>query len=182
MVASQEETSPKRPDATLHILMRDGSVVDRDLVQEETKIGKGPHNDIILADASVSGTHALIRFAGDQYSLSDLGSRNGTVLNDGRISEPRPLQHGDLIKMGHCTLTFRLKDASDTLSITRTKVIDAIKPPPPPTPPPPPRMVEVSEETLAAALSSSGLVAQSEVERLRGSGATGRLCRALLEE
>src|SRR5262245_18134070 len=103
MVASQEETMPQRPEVTLHILMRDGSVVERDLVLEETKLGKGPHNDIILADASVSGAHALISYSEGVYLLSDLGSRNGTTLNETRLTSPQPLQHGDLIKMGHCT-------------------------------------------------------------------------------
>ncbi|HKX27338.1 MAG TPA: DUF3616 domain-containing protein [Blastocatellia bacterium] len=163
--------------------MRDGSVVERDLVLEETKIGKGPHNDIILADASVSGAHALISFAEGVYTLSDLGSRNGTSLNDQRLTSPQSLQHGDLIKMGHCTITFRMKEAGDTLSIQISEIINPAQPPPPPTPPPPPKLVEVSEESLAAALVSAGLVAQSKIDRWRGPDARGRrLCRALLEE
>ncbi|MCI0339012.1 MAG: DUF3616 domain-containing protein [Acidobacteria bacterium] len=183
MLASHNDTEPQRPAAILHILLRDGSVIDRNLVSEETKIGKGPLNDIILADASVSSTHAMISYADGVYSLSDLGSRNGTILNDARVTEPRTLQHGDLIKMGHCTLTFRLKDASDTLSMTQTQILDPTEPPPPPTPPPVPKPPAINEDVLRSALISSGLVAQAEVERSRGTGAKGRrLCRALLEE
>jgi pSer/pThr/pTyr-binding forkhead associated (FHA) protein len=182
MVATQNDAQPQPPEATLHILLRDGSVIERDLT-DETRIGKGPQNDIILADASVSATHAMINFENGVYLLSDLGSRNGTLLNDARITEPRPLQHGDLIKMGHCAITFRLKEAGDTLSMPRTQILGASGPPPPPPAPPGPKPAALTEDALAAALVSSGLVAGAEVERLRGQDARGRrLCRALLEE
>lgn len=183
MVASQDDAKSKKPDATLHILLRDGAVIERDLESDETRIGKGPNNDIILVDASVSGAHAVISFGNGVYTLSDLGSRNGTFVNDARLTESRPLQHGDLIKMGHCTITFRLKDAADTLSMPRTQLLDATQPPPPPVAPPTPKPASMTEEALAGAIVSAGLVAQSEIDRLGGSGAKGRrLCRALLEE
>ncbi|MGH9832389.1 MAG: DUF3616 domain-containing protein [Blastocatellia bacterium] len=182
MVATQNDAQPQRSEATLHILLRDGSVIERDLT-DETRIGKGPQNDIILADASVSSAHAMINFENGAYMLSDLGSRNGTLLNDARITEPRPLQHGDLIKMGHCTITFRLKEAGDTLSMPRTQILGVSGPPPPPPAPPGPKPAALTEDALADALVSSGLVAGAEVERLRGQDARGRrLCRALLEE
>lgn len=172
---------PSESEGTLHILLRDSTVIERDLVKVETTIGKGPQNDIILPDASVSSSHAMISFADGVFTLNDLGSRNGTFINEARVLEPRKLQHGDLIKMGHCTLTFRLKQAETTLSIPRTLLLENT--PPPPAPPPAPKTPELTEASLAQALISSGLVAQSEVDRLRGTGARGRrLCRALLEE
>lgn len=186
MTVSQDTKSPKpsQPEATLHILARDGSVTERDLKTPETRIGKGPQNDIILPDASVSATHAMISLADGVFTLTDLGSRNGTFLNDARVSEPRKLQHGDLIKMGHCTLTFRLNEAETTLSIPRTLLLDQT--PPPPAPPPAPKTPAMTEESLAQALVASGLVAQSEVNRLRSAGASmpggRRLGRALIEE
>jgi pSer/pThr/pTyr-binding forkhead associated (FHA) protein len=183
MVAPPNDTQPQRPEASLHILLRDGSVIERDLAGGEIRLGKGPQNDIILADASVSATHALISFENGVYQISDLGSRNGTLLNETRINELRQLQHGDLIKMGHCTLTFRLKEAGDTLSIPRTQILEATGPPPPPPAPPAPKAAALTEEVLAGALVSSGLVARTEIERLCGAAARGRrLARALLEE
>jgi pSer/pThr/pTyr-binding forkhead associated (FHA) protein len=191
MVSHQNNAEPtidgngdfKAPEATLHILLRDGSVVERDLNKAETRLGKGPQNDIILADASVSGAHAMISFADGRFTLSDLGSRNGTLLNEARVSEPRPLHHGDLIKMGHCAITFRLKEAETTLSIPRTALLDPNAPPPPPTPPPAPKTPAPTEDAMADALVAASLVAQSEIDRLRGPDAKGRrLYRALLEE
>jgi pSer/pThr/pTyr-binding forkhead associated (FHA) protein len=183
MVATKDNANPQQPEATLHILLRDGTLVERDLSGGGVKIGKGPQNDIILGDASVSSAHAMISFEDGVYKISDLGSRNGTLLNDARITEPRALQHGDLIKMGHCALTFRLKEAGDTLSMQRTQMLGAGEAPPPPPAPPAPKPAALGEEALAAALVSSGLVAQSAIERLRGQDGRGRrLYRALIEE
>lgn len=183
MVATKDNANSRQPEATLHILLRDGSLVERDLSGGGVKIGKGPQNDIILADASVSSAHAMISFEDGVYKISDLGSRNGTLLNDARIAEPRALQHGDLIKMGHCTLTFRLKEAGDTLSMPRTQMLGATDAPPPPPAPPAPKPAALGEDALVAALVSSGLVAQSAIERLQGQEGRGRrLFRALIEE
>ncbi len=182
MAASQDETQSTIPAATLHILLRDGTLIERELRKEETTIGKGTQNDILLADPSVSGSHAMIRFDNGKFVLSDLGSRNGTYINDQRVIEPRPIHHGDLVRMGHCTITFRLNSVSDTLSHPRTKLLDD-QPPPPPAPPPTPKQIPVTEESLARALVESGLVAQADTDRLRGTGGKGRrLCHALVED
>ncbi|MBL8189068.1 MAG: DUF3616 domain-containing protein [Acidobacteria bacterium] len=184
MTVPKEDTNVPKTEATLHILMRDGSVVERDLAAAETKIGKAPQNDILLPDASVSSSHAMISLADGHFTISDLGSRNGTFVNDARIHDSRKLAHGDLIRMGHCTITFRLKEAETTQSIPRTVLLDN-SPPPPPTPPPAPKTVPVTEDSLAQALVSAGLVAQPALDRLRGSAAQQpgrRLARALVEE
>ncbi len=183
MTTPQKET--KSIEATLHILSREGLVTERDLAGAETRIGKGPQNEIVLTDASVSSTHAMISFADDAFTLSDLGSRNGTFVNEVRVTESRKLQHGDLIKMGHCAITFRIKEAETTQSIPRTVLLDNA-PPPPPLAPPTPKTPPMTEASLAQALVSAGLVAQTEIIRLQGVGAPGkksrRLFQALTEE
>ncbi len=183
MTVPQNEN--KSIEATLHILSREGLVTERDLINPETRIGKGPQNEIVLTDASVSSTHAMISFADGYFTLSDLGSRNGTFVNEARVTESRKLQHGDLIKMGHCAITFRLKQAETTQPVQRTLLLDNA-PPPPPMPPPAPKTPPLTEASLAQALVSAGLVAQTEISRLQGVGAPGkksrRLFQALTEE
>jgi len=182
MAASQDESQMNIPAATLHILLRDGTLVEREIGKAETTIGKAPHNDILLADPSVSGSHAMIRYDGERFTLGDLGSRNGTFINDARVTDPMPLQHGDLVRMGHCTLTFRLNSVSDTLSSPRT-VLLADEPPPPPVAPPAPQQITVTEDALAKALVANGMVQQGQIDGLRGTGSRGRrLCRALVED
>ena len=185
MVVPKDGAPLPLPEATLRIVMRDGSVVDRDLNRKEVAIGKGPQNDIILPDASVSSAHAVIRFEDGVYKIIDLGSRNGTLVNDARLgAEPRAIQHGDLIKMGHCALTFRLKEAGDTQSMPqRTLIMGVTGTPLPPPAPPTPKPAALTEDALAAALISSSLVAKNEVERVRARDSRGRrLYRALIEE
>src|SRR5262245_51823545 len=182
MVVPKDDAKLPRPEAVLRILLRDGSVVEREITQNELAIGKGPQNDIILPDASVSSAHAIIRFEDGAYKIIDLGSRNGTLVNDVRLgAESRVIQHGDLIKMGHCALTLRLKESGDTLTMPqRTLTMSAPVPPPAP---PAPKPAALTEEALAAALISAGLVTEGEVERLRGRDARGRrLYRALIED
>lgn len=182
MVVPKDDATLPRPEATLRIILRDGAVMERDLNRNEVAIGKGPQNDIILPDASVSSAHAVIRFEDGVYKISDLGSRNGTSVNDARLgAEPRAIQHGDLIKMGHCALTLRLKEAGDPLSAPQRTVIMAAPLPPPA--PPSPKAAALTEDDLATALISSGLASQSDVERLRASQARGRrFYRAVIEE
>ncbi|HEX5084936.1 MAG TPA: DUF3616 domain-containing protein [Blastocatellia bacterium] len=182
MAVPKDDATLPRPEALLRIVMRDGSVAEREITQNEVTLGKGPQNDIILPDASVSTAHAVIRFEDGVFKINDLGSRNGTLVNDARIAEWREIRHGDLIKMGHCALTFRLKEAGDTLSMPQRTLIMAATPTPPPAPPAP-KAAPMTEDSLAAALVSSGMVAQGEIERLRGRDARGRrLYRALIEE
>src|SRR5687767_8383991 len=84
MQAPGDATAQK---AMLRILLPSSDVFDRELKKVETQIGKGPRNDIVLADPAVSTSHAVIRMENGTYKLKDLGSRNGTVVNGKRITK-----------------------------------------------------------------------------------------------
>jgi hypothetical protein len=58
----------------------------------------------------VSRHHAQIIREGDQYTLHDLGSRNGTYVNGDRVLQPHPLRHADVITLPGCTFMFDLAD------------------------------------------------------------------------
>jgi adenylate cyclase len=75
-----------------------------------TGIGRSPDNQICLGDDSaVSRQHAMLRLQGEQeYYLIDLGSANGTVLNDKLLLGPTLLRTGDLIKVGEAVMRFEL--------------------------------------------------------------------------
>jgi uncharacterized Tic20 family protein len=70
-----------------------------------TVIGRNPHADIALADRLVSSQHARIEVVGHQYFLRDLGSRNGSYVNGGRVSNVA-LRSGDRIRLGQLEFTF----------------------------------------------------------------------------
>ncbi|WP_322821508.1 DUF3662 and FHA domain-containing protein [Chloroflexus sp.] len=69
-------------------------------------IGRGLDNDIILEDTRVSRKHAQLRYRQRRFWLTDLGSTNGTFVNNERISE-RALRDGDVVSLGGLELTFR---------------------------------------------------------------------------
>lgn len=66
----------------------------------EVKIGRKTENHICLRDPKVSRYHALIRLEGMCVVLVDLGSTNGTSVNDERISDEMRLHSGDQFKVG----------------------------------------------------------------------------------
>jgi pSer/pThr/pTyr-binding forkhead associated (FHA) protein len=160
--------------ALLRILLPTGDVFDREIQRDETQMGKGPRNDIVIADPAVSSAHALIISNGEGYTVKDLSSRNGTFVNGERISEPRLLRHGDVIGLGLSKLTFRLSDQGDTGLIQSPEITAAIlRPGPPP----------LTQEELANAISSAGLVPSADVQRLLDKDEHGRrLYRAIVED
>ena len=71
-------------------------------------LGRTPDNGVLLTDDRVSRRHALIHVQGDEeFWLVDLGSRNGTYLNERRVHQPIRLGDGDQIRIGPFRLTFR---------------------------------------------------------------------------
>jgi len=62
-------------------------------------LGRDVENDVVLDDPAASRRHAHIQFQDGAYLLTDLGSANGTLVNDQRVSE-RKLVDGDRIVVG----------------------------------------------------------------------------------
>lgn len=62
-------------------------------------IGRSPDNQIYIPERHVSRQHAVISFRDGVFMLSDLGSANGTFVNDKKLSDPFPLAHGDVIRL-----------------------------------------------------------------------------------
>jgi len=64
------------------------------------RIGRGPGATLRLADLSVSRFHAELRFVDDGWMLRDLGSMNGTCVNDLRITTSVRVRPGDRVSFG----------------------------------------------------------------------------------
>ncbi len=169
-----QQPPPGTPQAaSLKILLPTGDVFDREITNRETQIGKGPRNDIVIADPAVSAAHALLRLDGGVYTIKDIGSRNGTFINGERVTDTRQLNHGDVVKIGLSKLTFRVNEYSETAAIVLGDMAAAGKPAVPP---------PLTEESLAYAVVASGLAEKADVDRLRGDEKGRRLCRALIED
>ena len=64
-------------------------------------------NDVVVDADGVSRVHAAFEQFGDVWCVRDLGSRNGTYVNGGRIIGERALHPGDEIVLGRLRLLFR---------------------------------------------------------------------------
>jgi len=69
-------------------------------------IGRAVENEIVVSSQRISREHACIRREGWRVILEDVGSTNGTFLNEQRILEPVQLRDGDRIKVGDVLFVF----------------------------------------------------------------------------
>jgi FHA domain/zinc-ribbon domain len=72
---------------------------------ERTLIGRSPECDVFLDDVTVSRRHAELVRDGETFTITDLGSLNGTFVNRKRI-ESAELQDDDELQIGKYRLTF----------------------------------------------------------------------------
>jgi len=76
-------------------------------VEGAVVIGRGEHVAVRIDDVTISREHAAIRPGADGgWELVDLGSANGTLLNDGRLGAAAHLREGDRIQLGQVTFRF----------------------------------------------------------------------------
>ena len=98
------------------------------LDEPEIAIGRAPTNGIVIADGGVSRVHAKCTGLGDKIELEDLGSRNGTFINDRRLQNRMPLHDGDVVRLGTVLLKFFARDNFENAfhdKIYRMATIDA---------------------------------------------------------
>jgi pSer/pThr/pTyr-binding forkhead associated (FHA) protein len=82
-------------------------------------IGRATDNDLTIIHKHVSRHHAIITFRSGVFHINDLGSVNGTFVNDLRVERPHPLVAGDVIRLYEPVLTFQA--ATDT-DLSRAQV------------------------------------------------------------
>ena len=87
---------------------------------QQLTIGRKPENDLVIDNPAVSGHHARIVKDEGGFFIEDLGSTNGTFLNDAKVQKQK-LKNTDRVSVGKHSLIFQ----------------DEVAPPPPPPPPPP---------------------------------------------
>jgi pSer/pThr/pTyr-binding forkhead associated (FHA) protein len=83
---------------------------------------------------AVSRHHCIIRALGDEVTVVDLGSRNGTFVNDQRVRSSAVLHSGDELKIGTSCFVVNLGDKgaatlgmADVDPIARTVELDNMK-------------------------------------------------------
>ena len=125
---------PARPPGRLEPV-RDGEGML--LRAQETGLGRSPDNGCVLTDPAVSRHHAVIRRHPEGYTVVDLGSLNGTLLNGRKVEGEAVLSDGDVLQLGNTRLRFSSGDARQLLP-DRTLLVPAEPATPTPGPLPEP--------------------------------------------
>ena len=92
--------------------------VDADLLLGREDAG------VIVDDPEVSRHHAVLRHTDKGLQIEDLGSRNGTFVNDEQISGSTTLHNGDFVRIGQTRFSVELDTAGETVIS-----LDARRPP-----------------------------------------------------
>jgi adenylate cyclase len=95
----------KKDIPLLHVTDPEGKVHEH-IIKDTVTIGRGDNNVLVFIDPKISRNHAKIEKKGKSYILTDLGSFNGTRINQKFVKKVE-LTHGDEIKMGNAVLIFQ---------------------------------------------------------------------------
>jgi predicted component of type VI protein secretion system len=108
-----------------------------DLDKPVITLGREAGSDIVLEDPQVSRHHARLTLQAGGYVIEDLGSTNGTFINEQRLTGAQPINPGDRLRLGDNVVL----SVSGSLDVGETVVGHGQAPTLPPsfgTPPPPP--------------------------------------------
>ena len=87
-------------------------------------IGRQAGATLKIGNASVSRRHAMIEKDGERFIIADLGSRNGTFVNDIPVKR-RELQHGDRVRIGDSQFFFLFEDADEPARTSEIRFDDS---------------------------------------------------------
>ena len=95
--------SIRAPDVRFRLVWAGGRA---GLGDGEHVLGRDPDLELFLDSPDVSRRHARILVAGDEATIEDLDSRNGTFISDRRLQTATRLADGDSIRLGSVRLVF----------------------------------------------------------------------------
>jgi DNA-binding winged helix-turn-helix (wHTH) protein len=91
------------------------------LVDGENVIGRDPSCGVWLDQPGVSRRHARMSVTGDVAKIEDLGSTNGTFVNDIAITGPRLLRDADVVRIGSVDVKYRSWSPSKPVETERIR-------------------------------------------------------------
>ena len=96
-----------RTPTSVAIFTKDGRRVGSYRLTGDIEIGRSDQCTIRLTDTYASQVHARLSARNGAWVVEDLGSTNGTYLNDQRVESPSEVRTGDRVRIGTTTLEFR---------------------------------------------------------------------------
>lgn len=107
-------------DVKLVMFKADGERKDFSVTNEVTVVGRGEKCDLRIPLLSVSRRHCEITLAGQEVKLKDLGSSNGTYVNNKRINEVA-LEPGDRVVVGPVIFTVQIDGKPEEIQPAKVK-------------------------------------------------------------
>ena len=86
---------------------KDGRRIGSFKLTGDIEIGRADHCTIRLADTYASQVHARLSARNGSWTIEDLGSTNGTFLNERRLESPSHVRSGDKVRIGTTVLELR---------------------------------------------------------------------------
>lgn len=122
--------TPTAPTAAplASFLIRNGSLKGKRLPVKVpiVNIGRADYNDVVLADPSVSTSHAKLQRRDDVWVLSDVGSTNGTFVENERVVGEIALSPGTTLRFGEVSVLWEPFDQPSTGRVSGTRLVEAI--------------------------------------------------------
>ena len=103
----------KAPSLSLTLQRKGRETIRRAFQQTEIMVGRDPACDVLLDDDAISARHVQLSHHHGQWWVEDLGSTNGTRLNQSPLATPTVLTTGDQIECGHTALIVSIGAATD---------------------------------------------------------------------
>jgi diguanylate cyclase (GGDEF)-like protein len=99
---------PTKKKGTACLVQYNGSALGKryPLDGKSFTLGRSTNAHITIGEASVSREHARLTIVDDKVSVEDLGSANGTFINDKKLTKPTNLADQDLLRLGTVLLKF----------------------------------------------------------------------------
>ena len=89
------------------VLLEGVGPASTELALPETLLGREPQCHVTIPDSSVSQRHARVYHSDGEWYIEDLGSTNGTYVNERPLSHPVVLRTGDKLAVGRSILEAR---------------------------------------------------------------------------
>ncbi|HVR29341.1 MAG TPA: FHA domain-containing protein, partial [Thermoanaerobaculia bacterium] len=105
----------------LRVTPAEGDPFDFVLDRDSVTVGRSSTADLALSDPFLSRHHARLMRRDDRLLVEDLGSRNGTFVNDLAVEGPTEVKPGDVIRLSASSISV----ASDRASITNATTHDS---------------------------------------------------------
>jgi VWFA-related protein len=107
---AKTEIIQRGPKMAYHALLidRQQPTHKHDVNKPVISLGRTTKSDVVLDNPRISRQHAVIKLEADTFRVYDLGSSNGTFVNDQKVVEPIALEDGDIVRFGDLDFIFKI--------------------------------------------------------------------------